>query len=125
MSVISGAYLLDLIIQEEGGIQQNLPMYTPRFRIPIEYVTSVVDMINCELTETGSNYSSTGTVDHPSFARLRNYLESKELISTSRNSWNGDVVLKKFYLNDVLFERGDRFYCGSAMRWYLERKNGN
>jgi hypothetical protein len=119
MSIISA----DVLIKAAGGIQQKLPLYTPRYRIPAEYVTSVVDMIDCEQSETGVNWSSHGTVDHPSFTRLRNHLEAKGYIITSRVSYNGDSVLKEFYLNDVLFSKGDRFYSACAMKWYLERNN--
>jgi hypothetical protein len=119
MSIISA----DVLIKAAGGIQQSLPLYTPRYRIPTEYVTSVVDMIDCEQSETGVNWSSHGTVDHPSFTRLRNHLEAKGYIDTSRVSCNGDSVLKEFYLNDVLFNEGDRFYSACAMKWYLERNN--
>jgi hypothetical protein len=119
MSIISA----DVLIKAVGGIQQKLPMYTPRYCIPAEYVTSVVDMIKCEQSETGVNWSSRGTVDHPSFTRLRNHLEAKGYIITSRNSVNGDSVIKEFYLNDVRFSKGDRFYSACAMKWYLERNN--
>lgn len=119
MSIISA----DVLIKAAGGIQQKLPMYTPRYRISTEYVTSVVDMINCEQSETGVNWSSHGTVDHPSFTRLRNHLEAKGYIATCRVSYNGDSVLKEFYLNDVPFSKGDRFYSACAMKWYLERNN--
>ena len=103
------------------GFQPALPLYTPRYSIPMEYVTSVPDMIKCELTDTGTNWSSHGTTDHPSFARLRNHLEAKGLIQTSRNSCNGDIVLSEFYLNDVRFNPGDRFLSASAMKYTLER----
>jgi hypothetical protein len=118
MSIISA----DILIKAAGGIQQSLPLYTPRYRIPMEYVTDVTDMIDCEQSETGVTWSSHGTVDHPSFTRLRNHLEAKGYIVTSRNSTNGDSVLKEFYLNDVRFSEGDRFYSACAMRWHLERK---
>jgi hypothetical protein len=119
MSIISA----QVLIEAAGGIQQSLPLYTPRYRIPMEYVTDVIDMIDCEQSETGVNWSSHGTVDHPSFTRLRNHLEAKNYIVTSRNSRNGDSVLKEFYLNDVLFSEGDRFYSACAMKWHLERNN--
>lgn len=117
MSIISA----DVLIKAAGGIQQNLPLYTPRYRIPMEYVTDVIDMIDCEQSETGINWSSHGTVDHPSFTRLRNHLEAKGYITTSRNSRNGDSVLKEFYLNGAKFSPGDRFYSACAMKWHLEK----
>jgi hypothetical protein len=117
MSIVSAEYL----IKAAGGIQKSLPMYTPRYRIPMEYVVDVVDMIKCEVSETGSNWSSHGTVDHPSFTRLRNHLEVEAYIKTCRVSKNGDSVLKEFYLNGAKFVPGDRFYSACAMKWYLEK----
>lgn len=117
MAIISAQYL----IEAAGGIQMSLPMYVPRYRIPLEFVTDVVDMIDCEQSETGINWSSHGTVDHPSFTRLRNRLEADGYIKTSRNSRNGDTVLKEFFLNDIRFTEGDRFLSACAMRWFLEK----
>jgi len=117
MSIVSAEYL----IKAAGGIQQSLKLYTPRYRIPMEYVVDVVDMIKCEVSETGSNWSSHGTVDHPSFTRLRNHLDSQGYIQTSRVSVNGDSVLKEFYLNGAKFVPGDRFYSACAMKWHLEK----
>jgi len=57
------------------------------------------------------------TEDHPKFAELRNLLEDKEYIVTCRNSKNGDRVIKEFYLNSVLFEVGEKFFCSEAMRF--------
>lgn len=119
MSIISA----DVLIKAAGGIQQKLPLYTPRYRIPVEYITDVIDMIDCEQSETGSSWSSQGMIDHPSFTTLRNHLEAKGYIVTSRNSVNGDFVIKEFYLNDVLFSEGDRFYSACAMKRRLERNN--
>ena len=117
MSIVSAEYL----IKAAGGIQQSLKLYTPRYSIPMEYVVDVIDMIKCEVSETGSNWSSHGTVDHPSFTRLRNHLEAEGYIQTSRNSRNGDSVLKEFYLNGVKFVPGDRFFSACAMKWLLEK----
>ena len=62
-----------------------------------------------------NNMSSTSSIDHPEFAKLRNQLEAEGFIETRRYCWNGDSVLKPFYLNDVLFREGDRFYSAAAM----------
>ena len=105
--------------------QPTLPMYTPRFKLDPALIVSVQDTIRCELSRTGSSWSSHGTVDHPSFTRLRNYLEKQGHIVTSRVSSNGDRVIEPFVLNDVLFESGDTFYCASAMSHYLERQPKN
>lgn len=100
--------------------QPSLPLHTPRYRIKDEYVCSVPDSIVCELTPTGTNWSSSGVTDHPSFTRLRNHLEAKGLIETQRSWSNGDRVLEEFYLNDVLFKAGDTFFCAAAMSHTLK-----
>ena len=101
--------------------QPSLPIHTPRFRIKEEHLTFVADEINCELSEVGSSWSSRGTIDHPSFTRLREHLGEKGLIEIERRWTNGDRVLAQFYLNDVLFEADDKFPCAPAMKYTLER----
>lgn len=100
--------------------QPSLPLHTPRYRIRAEFLTSIADEIICEQNETGTNWSSSGTVDHPSFTRLRNHLAAKGYIHMETGWSNGDRVLREFYLNDVLFEEGARFLCASAMKFTLE-----
>lgn len=100
--------------------QPSLPIHTPRFRIKEEYLTSVADEIICEQTKTGSNWSSHGTIDHPSFTRLRKRLAQDGLIHMETGWWNGDRVLEEFYLNDVLFKAGEKFPSASAIKYTLE-----
>ena len=101
--------------------QTALELHTPRYRIDPKHICAVADNIICEQTTTGSNWSSSGSVDHPTFARLRTHLEKKGYLATQRSWSNGDVALKPFYLNDVLFNEGARFLCASAMLSHLER----
>ena len=54
-------------------------------------------------------------VDHPMFAELRNRLESLGYIKCNRNWSNGDVVLKPFVLNEMLFDKDARFPCAVAL----------
>ena len=70
--------------------------------------------------------SSISSEDHPEFAKFRNQLEADGYIRTERRWHNGDVVIKRFILNDVEFGIGDKFPCGSAMKIHLdvERKYG-
>lgn len=58
--------------------------------------------------------------DHPEFAKLRNQLEAEGYIKTCRQSWNGDHALKTFTLNGKIFNKGDRFPCGAAIRSFLK-----
>lgn len=107
-----------------------------KFYIDINYVTSIVDrqvyytrqkedeadedFLIRKLQNPGPTIISTGTLDHPEFTKLRDKLEKLGFISTQRNSWNGDRVLKMFYLNDVKFSKGYKFPCAAAMKWTLE-----
>ncbi len=102
--------------------QTNFPMYTTRFRIKEEYLTSVADEIICEQTKTGSTWSSHATIDHPSFTRLRKRLAQDGLIHMETGWINGDHVLEEFYLNDVLFKAGEKFLCASAIAADIRRK---
>jgi hypothetical protein len=64
--------------------------------------------------------------DHPVFAELRDRLEQLGYITTVRNSWNGDRVVKSFKLNGWTFRRGHKFPCAAALGVSLicARKHG-
>ena len=59
--------------------------------------------------------------DHPEFAELRDLLEAQGFIKTSRNSWNGDSVLRPFSLNRKRFKRGNRFLSATPMKYELRK----
>lgn len=80
-------------------------------------------MIQCDLDEDGLSWSSMGTVDHPSFTRLRNHLAHMGYIKIPDYPCvNGDIVTKEFYVNNIPFKRGDRFYSACAIWWKLQVK---
>ena len=54
--------------------------------------------------------------DHDEFTKLRDQLEEQGYIRTVRNSWNGDTVLKQFYLNGWRFKKNHRFPCAAALK---------
>jgi hypothetical protein len=54
--------------------------------------------------------------DHDEFTKLRNQLEELGYIKTQRNWWNGDVVLKPFYLNGWRFKKNHKFPCAAALK---------
>ena len=64
--------------------------------------------------------STLSSDDHPEFKALRDLLEQQGFISTQRNAWNGDRVLKPFKLNEVQFNKGDRYLSGAAMKSHLQ-----
>lgn len=63
---------------------------------------------------------SLGHEDHPSFAKLRNFLEARGYIECYRQCWNGDIVLKEFEFNGYPLKEGDTFY--SAAHWKIKFK---
>ena len=69
------------------------------------------------------SWRSYGTKDHPEFAKLRNQLEELGYIRTSRNSCNGDIVLKSFKLNDTIFRKNTTFYCAAALNTMMKVRN--
>ena len=62
----------------------------------------------------------TSNEDHPEFAKMRNFLEKHKFISTSRNSWNGDYVLREFTFCGSVFKIGEKFPSGAAMKGHLK-----
>ncbi len=60
--------------------------------------------------------SSTYSKDHDEFTKLRNQLEELGYIVTQRNWWNGDRVLKPFYLNGWKFKKNHKFPSAAALK---------
>ncbi len=71
--------------------------------------------------------SSLSTDDSPEFKALRNQLETEGYIQCERGWWNGDRVIKTFFLNGVRFDQDDSFPSGAAMksRLRIARKQYN
>lgn len=64
--------------------------------------------------------------DHDEFTRLREQLGEEGYISIERGWWNGDRVLKSFYLNEWFFKKGHKFPCAAALNVSIScaRKHG-
>lgn len=54
--------------------------------------------------------------DHDEFTKLRNQLEELGYIKCQRGWWNGDTVLKPFYLNGWRFKKNHKFPCAAALK---------
>ena len=95
----------------------------PEFKIPEENITSVTVKVSFRHAElqfpTASMYAQR---DHPNYTELRIWLSSRGFIDKVDNYVNGDRVTKKFKLNGVKFEVGDKFLSPSAMSSHLERE---
>ena len=65
------------------------------------------------------NCSTTRSIDHPEFTKLREHLGAEGYISIERGWWNGDRVLKPFTLNGLKFKVGQQFSSAGAMSNHL------
>ena len=115
------------------------PISMREFTILKEYLTDVTDnyvkykydttkeLTNEQLVDILVNgniaYKSFGIKNHPEFEKLRDQLEELGYIRTSRNSSNGDRVLKTFKLNDMIFDEQTTFYCAAALKNMIEVRN--
>ena len=63
---------------------------------------------------------SISSKDHDEFTKLRNQLEEQGYIKTERGWWNGDRVLKPFYLNGWRFKKNHKFPCAAALKGSIE-----
>lgn len=93
-------------------LELDLP---PAFIIPVDCfkdTTATIKMIG-----TGGLFSSVlRTYENSVFLELRNILARENLIKMNTQSFNADVVIRDFYLNDFLCKQNERFYCGAY--WY-------
>ena len=103
---IDEAYLTDVVVRTE------YPRYDDRTELTAEELISVI--------KHPVPAVSIGTMDHPEFACLREQLEQHGYIQVQRSWWNGDRVLKTFFLNGVRFDPDDQFCCGAAMKLHLQ-----
>ena len=60
---------------------------------------------------------------HDMFSAFREYLHTEGYIEIKRNWINGDVVLKQFSLNGMMFNEGDRFPCAAALAVRFKVRN--
>ena len=69
---------------------------------------------------------SISSKDHDEFTKLRDQLEELGYITTWRNCWNGDRILKSFKLNEWTMRKGHKFPCAAALRVSIDyaRKHG-
>ena len=87
-----------------------------------EYLTknTVFDEDLVKVLQGKGNRSVMGSDDSEEFKALRNQLEAEGYIQCQRNWWNGDRVLKTFFLNGVRFNADDQFSSGAAMKLHLQ-----
>jgi hypothetical protein len=105
-------FKLDESLAWDITIRNEWNMYTNKETVTDEDLVNVLK---------GKGYcSSISNDDGPEFKALRNQLEADGYIRCTRNSWNGDYVLKLFFLNGVRFDRDDKYPCGAAMKLHLQ-----
>lgn len=81
---------------------------------------TVTDEDLIKVLQGKGNRSIMGSDDSPEFKALRNQLEAEGYIRCQRTWWNGDRVLKPFFLNGVRFDCDDQFPSGAAMKLHLQ-----
>jgi hypothetical protein len=123
-NVVSGDALMHIVEQirkEPKQLHFDEDVFPPLFSIKEEYLTSCNEAFTW-VTSSGSGPSGTiaKAVDHPAFNALRSHLAYHGYIKKESGWVNGDRVTKPFYLNEVYFNRGDKFVCGSAMSGHLK-----
>lgn len=102
-----------------------------RFEIDEEYITDVTVRIEQDFIKDRHNPTpeeifkvlkgydksvSISNKDHEEFTKLRDKLEELGYIKTERGWWNGDRVLKPFYLNGWRFKKNHKFPCAAALK---------
>ena len=111
---IDEQYIRSVTIRKEWGMYDHIPKNE---LTPEQFIKVLKGEDRC---------TSTYSEDHPEFTRIRDELERLGYISTCRQSWNGDRVLKPFKVNEWKFKRGDKFCSSAAMRVSIDcaRKYG-
>lgn len=109
------------------GVYSQLPLFKtpPMFKIAENYLCSVNVEFQIEVDTDGKFYKTMSSTDHPSFSKLRTYLSKSNYIQMNTSVINGDIVLNEFFLNGKLFEIGEQFPCGTAMKLHLKYKETN
>ena len=100
------AYLTDVTIHEEWNT------YTKNGRVPTDEELVLI-------LQGKGKCSTTSSIDHPEFTKLREQLGELGYISIERGWWNGDRVLKPFTLNGLKFKVGQQFSSAGAMSNHL------
>jgi len=96
-------------------LQLQLPLeLAPEYTLPEEYFSSIQTGYSYIPSTCNTKCTTTESVDHPGFTKLRNELELSGHIITQRNYINGDQVLKRFKLNEHWFNKNDKFPCACA-----------
>jgi methylase of polypeptide subunit release factors len=107
---IDDAYLTDVVDYRSWSMYDDIP----RDQLTNDQLINILKGLD--------RCSSTGTLDHPKFAELRNLLEEQGYIRCERGWWNGDRVLQPFRLNGKLFDTGEQYPCAAAMKIRLKYK---
>ena len=101
-------YLTDVTVRQSWGMYDHKK---PEDLTPDEVFDILKGKDQC---------SSTGSQDHPEFAKLREQLGTDGYIKIERGWWNGDRVLKPFVFNNVKFKTGEQFCSACAMAGHLK-----
>ena len=115
---VSGSLLLE-VAKMNGYMQQLCIPTAPMFTINPEFLSDLTERMSY-ITENGVPYGYTKAAQHPSAKALWDYLYNNGYVEKA-NWANGDVVLKPFYINRMLFDVGDKFVCSAALKYTMEK----
>lgn len=105
---IDESFLTDIPLCKEWGLFDHIPQ---------EELTH--DQL-IKILKGEDRCSMHGVEDHPKFTKLREQLGEEGFIKIERGWYNGDRVLKPFYLNGFLFKKGHKFCCAPALKNAME-----
>jgi hypothetical protein len=112
VSLPGDSILKNFEIDEQYLCDESLPIYQEHLENRNDPTQE--DMIKI-IKGTDRTLVGMSNRDHPVFAELRDRLEQQGYITTMRNSWNGDRVIKSFKLNGWTFRKGNKFPCAAAL----------
>lgn len=103
-------------------LDESLDWHPYYHRVWNEYLVkdTVTNEDLVEVLKGKGNCAIGGSDDSKEFKALRNRLEELGYINIQRGWWNGDRVLKTFFLNGVRFDPDDQFPSGAAMKLHLQ-----
>lgn len=108
--------IMDDIAKEPKQLHFDEAVFPTCFMINEEYLTTCNQAFQwVTATGHGPNGTVSKHVDHPAFAAMRLHLSQRGFIEMQTQWFNGDRVLKPFFVNKIYFAVGDKFPCASAL----------
>lgn len=118
---IPAEMILKMASNNGAYIQQELPLdCPPMVFVDPAFLTQVPKKTKI-YTSAGVPWSTTSTIDHPSFTATRDWLSNNGYIKMVTRWSNGDTVTKPFFFNNIYMHVGEIFACASAMAFKFSK----